>query len=77
MNTREQAFALYTPPFRYERGYIWDAKQKMVSDDGGVDAVHRVRGWGYISKHENPEQLQDEIGAMIAEALNEFWKANP
>ncbi len=74
MNIREQALALYRAPFHYNRGYIWDSTGKMVSDDDGVDAVQRVRGWGHISKHDNAEQLQDEVGEIIAEALNAFYE---
>lgn len=74
MNIREQALALYTAPFNYNRGYIWDSTGKMVSDEVAVDIVNRVRGWGYISKYENPEQLQDEVGKIIAEALNAFYE---
>ncbi|NPW01848.1 hypothetical protein [Pseudomonas aeruginosa] len=72
---RKRALALYTPPFSYDSfgGYIWDAKQNMVADnhvDG--DQVLRVRGWGRIVYMENPEELQDEFGAMLAEALTEY-----
>ncbi|WP_240465437.1 hypothetical protein [Pseudomonas aeruginosa] len=45
----------------------------MVADnhvDG--DQVLRVRGWGRIVYMENPEELQDEFGAMLAEALTEY-----
>lgn len=72
---RKRALALYTPPFSYDSfgGYIWDAKQNMVADnhvDG--DQVLRVRGWGRIVYMESPEELQDEFGAMLAEALTEY-----
>lgn len=72
---RKRALALYTPPFFYDKrgGYIWDTKQNMVADnhvDG--DQVLRVRGWGRIVYMENPEELQDEFGAMLAEALTEY-----
>ena len=72
---RKRALALYTPPFFYDKrgGYIWDSKQNMVADnhvDG--DQVIRVRGWGRIVYMENPEELQDEFGAMLAEALTEY-----
>ncbi|MBG6287713.1 hypothetical protein I5I61_09680 [Pseudomonas nitroreducens] len=72
---RKRALALYTPPFVYDKrgGYIWDMKQNMVADnhvDG--DQVLRVRGWGRIVYMENPEELQDEFGAMLAEALTEY-----
>ena len=72
---RKRALALYTPPFFYDKrgGYIWDIKQNMVADnhvDG--DQVLRVRGWGRIVYMENPEELQDEFGSMLAEALTEY-----
>ncbi|HCI3934193.1 TPA: hypothetical protein NO318_006843, partial [Pseudomonas aeruginosa] len=58
---RKRALALYTPPFSYDSfgGYIWDAKQNMVADN-------------HVDYMENPEELQDEFGAMLAEALTEY-----
>lgn len=67
---RERAFSLYQAPFRYSNGYIWDSNNEMVADDGGIV---RVRGWGRICDMEGAEQLEDEVGVMIAEALTEFW----
>ena len=29
---REKALALYTPPFKYFRGYIYDSQNSMVAD---------------------------------------------
>ena len=57
------------PPFRYRLGYIHDANNKMVADQGG----HRVRGWGRIQYQPEPEQLQDAIGERIARILSEHW----
>lgn len=79
MNTiREAAFNLYTAPFRYDTGYIWDSKDEMVADQGGIDELEkimRVRGWGRIQylKNFKPEQLQDQVGKLCAEALTNLW----
>ncbi|HCJ29158.1 MAG TPA: hypothetical protein DHV63_07680 [Pseudomonas sp.] len=74
-----RALALYKPPFRFDRyGYIWDAEDNMVADnhiEAEADgAALRVRGWGRISYLKNPEQLQDEIGRIMAQALTEYWE---
>jgi len=74
---RAAALELYAAPFTYDCGYIYDANRRMVADDHGLDATARVRGWGRISYLKDPEQLQDTVGQLIAEALTEFWnKAN-
>ena len=69
---RTRAIKLYRPPFRYECGYIWDANNEMVADE--TAHALQVRGWGRISYLDQPEKLQDEVGALIAEALTKFWK---
>ena len=73
----EAALSLYKPPFRYENGWIWDANNQFVADEGGPShqepRMARIRGWGRIQYLPNPEQLQDEIGRMMAEALTEYW----
>lgn len=72
---RQRALELYEPPFQFHCGYIQDAKHRMVADQHeGPDSL-RVRGWGRISCMEEPEKLQDEVGALIAEALTEKWQA--
>lgn len=73
MDEEQQAMALYEAPFHHERGYIWDAKNKMVADDG---AVLRVRGWGRISYLPDAEKLQDAVGDLIAKALTEYWQVH-
>jgi hypothetical protein len=81
---RKAALALYTPPFRHEFGYIRDANNQMVADDASSEATgliaSRIRGWGRIQYMDNPEgraeALQDEVGEMVAEALNAYWAAN-
>lgn len=78
---RAAALALYKPPFRFLHGYIHDADTQMVADQGGFEGAvethiaARVRGWGRIGYMPDAEALQDEVGAVIAEALTAFWKA--
>lgn len=73
---RERALALYSPPFHFEGGYIWDSKGEVVADDGHLNeaaSVERIRGWGRIGYLPDPKALQDTVGELIAEALNAFW----
>jgi hypothetical protein len=70
MTEREKkALDLYRPPFRHEHGHILDSCGEMASDQ----TMLRIRGWGRISHLENPEELQDDVGRLIAEALTRFW----
>lgn len=82
---RKAAMAVYTPPFRFQSGYIFDSRNHVVSDDGpigdGTEGVEgavaaRVRGWGRIGYMPNAAALQDEIGQMMADALNAYYKVN-
>jgi hypothetical protein len=66
----KEAFKLYWPPFKYQKGYIYDSKGNMVADQAAL----RVRGWGKISYMKDPEELQDTVGVLFAQALTEFWK---
>ena len=71
---RDSALALYKAPFRFEHGYIYDADGLMISDDGDAgDSIARVRGWGLIGDMPDAAKLQDEVGAILAEALTDFW----
>lgn len=71
----KRALALYKGPFKHMHGYVFDVNGEMVCDDGDAeDRIARVRGWGRIQKKENPEQLQDSVGDVIALALSEFWE---
>ena len=70
---RKRALALYKPPFSYHCGYIHDGEGNMVSDIPTGTQVTRVRGWGRIGYMENPGELQDMVGEMIVEALNQYW----
>lgn len=72
---RQVALDYLKPPFKFNRGYIFDAEGHKVADDGDwKNHVVRIRGWGAISYLESPEQLQDMIGTLVAEALTEFWQ---
>lgn len=76
---RKAAMAIYTPPFKFYGGYIYDSKGHMVADQDGIDGeveksvVARVRGWGRIGYMPNPEELQDEVGHMMADALTAYY----
>ncbi len=74
----ERARKLFRPPFRFEGGYIWDARNEMVADnrpDEPADAlmVLRQRGWGRMSHMEDTEALYQAAGAAVAEALTKGW----
>ena len=69
----KKALKLYTPPFRYEMGYIFDSENEMVADDYET-SITQVRGWGRISYMDEPEELQDAVGEHIAKALTEYWE---
>ena len=78
MNIRQRAIDLYTPPFRFDYGYIFDSKGEMFCDDKlpqleQEDSTIRIRGWGRIGYMEEPEKLQNEVGKLIAELLTEHW----
>lgn len=81
---RAAALALYKPPFKFRMGYIHDAGGHMVADQDGFgegskvfDTIAaRVRGWGRIGYMPDPEALQDEVGAVIADALTAYWSAS-
>jgi hypothetical protein len=71
--------ALYDPPFRFERGYIFDANSHAVADEGGaerfIEAVIRLRGWGRIGYMPKADELHDAVGEVLAEALTRFWES--
>lgn len=78
---RKIALELYKPPFRYVRGYIYDSDDLMVADDGDGEAsipaavISRIRGWGRISYLKDAHQIQDEVGIIVAEALNKYYES--
>lgn len=78
----QAALELYSPPFKFKYGYIFDNTGKMVADNGMVDELKnmialRIRGWGVIQYLEefNPEELQDEVGKHCANALTQYWES--
>ena len=81
---RKAAMAVYTPPFTYRRGYIFDSQNLMVADKGEIDddqsvkgaVASRVRGWGKLGYLPNGAELQDEIGQMMADSLNALYAHN-
>lgn len=80
---RAAALALYKPPFKFRMGYIHDAGGHMVADQDGFgegskvfDSIAaRVRGWGRIGYMPDAEALQDEVGAVLADALTAYWNS--
>ena len=82
---RAAAKAIYTPPFTYQHGYIFDSQRHMVADNGPIcdgssvegAVASRVRGWGRIGYMPNAAELQDEVGQMMADALNALYQVPP
>lgn len=72
----QKALSICKPPFEFKHGYIFDSDGNMVADHPMDEAVLRIRGWGRIQYMGNPEQLQDEVGRLIAKAMTEFWEKN-
>jgi hypothetical protein len=73
---RQVALELYTGPFTFQHGYIYDAVGNMVADNEGQDVAARIRGWGRISYlGDDTETIQDMVGTLFAEALTKFWDA--
>lgn len=77
LTRKQRAIALYQPPFKPMYGYIHDALGNVVADDNTDNGeILQIRGWGRISYMPEPEQLQDDVGELVAEALNQFWINN-
>ena len=84
LTPKEIVLSLFTPPFYFRHGYIFDSNNQMVSDEGREIAlgtiISRIRGWGMIQYKGTPEvkaeEIQDAAGEIIAEALNQYWKNN-
>lgn len=76
---KQKALQLLKPPFKAEDGYIFDSAEpnrNMVADDGEIElgTIARLRGWGRLGYLDNGEQVQDAIGEVIAEALNQYFE---
>ncbi len=77
---RNKSICLYTPPFRFEHGYIWDAKGQMVADNhvDGEDAVLRVRGWGRINEVKRAcRAAMFQAGTITNEGTKQAWTGIP
>lgn len=72
----QKLYTLYTAPFKYEGGYIFDAEHHMVADDH--ESPFRVRGWGYLQyrfdSKEEAARAQDILGEMLAQAMTMIWE---
>lgn len=81
---KEMVLSLFTPPFYYHHGYIFDSNNQIVADEGRDLAlgtiISRIRGWGMIQYKGTPEvkagEIQDAAGVIVAEALNQYWENN-
>ena len=76
---KQKALQILKPPFKLINGFIVDSakpNQNIVADDGEVElgTVARLRGWGRLSYMDDGEQVQDAIGEVIAEALNQYFE---
>ena len=58
-------YKIFQPPFKY------DDYGQMIFDKNN-HLVINIRGWGRLQKEENAEELQDQFGKDVAEALNNF-----
>lgn len=56
-------FEILKPPFYYD-----DYGQKIFDKDNNI--ALDVKAWGLIQREENAEEIQDNFGKMVAEALN-------
>ncbi len=71
---RQRALALYTPPFRYQHGFIFDSAHQVAADDPAErGAAGRVRGWGRIQQMPDGAKLQDEFGKVLVDALDMYY----
>lgn len=76
--TRQKAMELLKPPFRLNHGYIFDSAHNpnMVADEGEceIGTIARLRGWGRLGYLDDGAKIQDEIGNIICDALNEYFE---
>lgn len=57
---RRRALFLYMAPFKYEHGYIWDAKREMVADGAGRGLVELLA----LRQASLPPPTEDELAAL-------------
>ena len=63
----KRIFEVYKPPFTYDRNGQWitDVNEKIIWE---------IRGWGYLQKFIDGQQVQDNAGKLIAELLNKEYE---
>lgn len=61
--SNEKFKGLLTPLFTHDNQDIMDSNGVLVCV---------VRGWGYIQKLRNAEEIMDEIGDLIVDLLNQY-----
>lgn len=54
---------VYVKPFKYDKKgqYVFDSHDHMVLD---------IRGWGYLQRFNDGEDIQDGIGLLVTNYLN-------
>src|SRR3546814_2601309 len=74
------ALALYEPPFTFDHGYIYDAKDRMVMDahrrtnEAGHTSIEmRVRGWGRIGYMPNGRSEERRVGKECVSTCRSRW----
>ena len=74
---KQKAMELLKPPFKFTHGYIFDSaiQQNKVADEGDCEmgTMARLRGWGRLGYLPDGAEIQDAIGEIIAEALNDYF----
>lgn len=60
----KRIFEVYYPPFKYEKGaqVILDSHNHMVLD---------IRGWGYLQRFNDGVEIQDNVGQLVVDLLND------
>lgn len=75
---KQKAMELLKPPFSFHAGYIFDSakSQNTVADEGDCElgTLARLRGWGRLGYLPDGAEIQDAIGEILAEALNDFFE---
>lgn len=63
----KRIFEVYKGPFKYDQNgqYVFDNHDHMVID---------IRGWGYLQRFVDGEQIQDNVGKLITQLLNQQYE---
>lgn len=60
---KKKVLKAFRPPFVYE------PYAQMIMDDKGKHVLD-IRGWGYLQKFEDAEDIQDSMGKLVTKLLN-------